>query len=84
MIRTTATYRSSVTANMNLIGERFFWYRYCVQCDRCLSCATNCPIQVIPYSYDKLVTTRLFQQVVKILQETSCNKFTETTLISTA
>ena len=27
-------YRSSVTANMNLIGERFFWYRYRVQCDR--------------------------------------------------
>ena len=24
-----ATYRTSVTANMNLIGERFFfWYRY--------------------------------------------------------
>ena len=21
-------YRTSVTANMNLIGERFFWYRY--------------------------------------------------------
>ena len=30
----TATYRTSVTANMNLIGElRFFWYRYRVQCD---------------------------------------------------
>ena len=24
----------SVTANMNLIDERFFWYRYRVQCDR--------------------------------------------------
>ena len=23
----TATYRNSVSANMNLIGERFFWYR---------------------------------------------------------
>ena len=29
----TATYRSSVTANINLIGERYFWYRYRVQCD---------------------------------------------------
>ena len=28
-----ATYRSSVTANMNLIGERYFWYRYRMQCD---------------------------------------------------
>ena len=24
----TGRIRSSVTANMNLIGERFFWYRY--------------------------------------------------------
>ena len=24
----TDTYRSSVTADMNLIGERFFFYRY--------------------------------------------------------
>ena len=35
----TGTIRSSVTADMNLIGERFFWYRsvsyrYRVQCDR--------------------------------------------------
>ena len=30
----TGTIRSSVTANMNLIGERLFWYRYRVQCDR--------------------------------------------------
>ena len=32
----TGTIRSSVTANMNLIDERFFWYRYRyrVQCDR--------------------------------------------------
>ena len=29
-----ASYRTSVTANMNLIGERFFGYRYRVQCDR--------------------------------------------------
>ena len=28
----TATYRTSVTANMNLIGE-LRWYRYRVQCD---------------------------------------------------
>ena len=27
-----ATYRTSVTANMNLIGERFFWYRYRIVC----------------------------------------------------
>ena len=26
-------YRTSVTANMSLIGELFFWYRYRVQCD---------------------------------------------------
>ena len=26
-----ATIRSSVTANMHLIGERYFWYRYRVQ-----------------------------------------------------
>ena len=30
----TATIRSSVTGNMNLIGERYFLYRYRVQCDR--------------------------------------------------
>ena len=29
----TTTYRISVTANMNLIGKRFFWYRYRIQCD---------------------------------------------------
>ena len=36
-----ATYRTSVTANMNLVGQRFFLvslsYRYRVQCDRGLS-----------------------------------------------
>ena len=30
----TGTIRSSVTANMNLIGERLFWYRYRVRCDQ--------------------------------------------------
>ena len=30
---TLVRYVASVTANMNLIGERFFWYRYRVQCD---------------------------------------------------
>ena len=39
MIGTTARYRTSVTANMNLIGERSILlvslsYRYRVQCDR--------------------------------------------------
>ena len=29
----TGTIRSSVTTNMNLTGERFFWYRCRVQCD---------------------------------------------------
>ena len=32
-----ATYRSNVTANMYLIGERYFLYRYRVQCDRALT-----------------------------------------------
>ena len=33
----TATYRSSVTGNMQLIGERYFLYRYRVQCARAFS-----------------------------------------------
>ena len=33
----TATYRSSVAADMHLIGERYFLYRFRVQCDRPLS-----------------------------------------------
>ena len=32
----TSTIHSSVTANMHLIGERYFLYRYRVQCDRAL------------------------------------------------
>ena len=32
--RHTATYRSRLTANMHLIGKRYFLYRYRVQCDR--------------------------------------------------
>ena len=30
----TTTYRSRLTANMHLIGERYFLNRYRVQCDR--------------------------------------------------
>ena len=32
----SATIRSSVTANMHLIGARYFLYRYRVQCDPAL------------------------------------------------
>ena len=42
-------YCSSVTANMNvIIGKRFFWYRYRLQCDRALDVILQTRESVIP------------------------------------
>ena len=41
----TGTIRGSVTANMNLICEQFFWYCYRVQCDRGLRRSNGLPVK---------------------------------------
>ena len=44
----TATYRGIVTANMHLIGERYFLYRYRVQCDRAFTLKVFVSGYVVP------------------------------------
>ena len=44
---TLVRYVAVLTANMNLIGERFFYYRYRVQCDRQLSLPAMRALQMV-------------------------------------
>ena len=67
-------YRTSVTANMNLIGERFFWYRYRIIVVCSVTGAVDCSTS---YSFCMATVLYIGRDIEKAAACTKCCLFLE-------